>query len=69
MVRWINQKNWRYEKQHIQRCIMTYQKLKELEKFEKENGYNYQLKNLYLRGFLVQNKVYEWDKFFDQTFD
>ena len=35
---------------------MTYQKLKELEKFVKENGYNDELKDLYLREVLDQNK-------------
>jgi len=39
MVRSINQPNWRYEKQHIQICLMTEKDLKELEEFAKENGY------------------------------
>ena len=32
---------------------------KELEKFVKENGYNDELEEIYLREFLDQNKEYE----------
>ena len=49
MVRWINQPNWRYEKQYIQICLMTEKDLKALEKFAKENGYNDDLKDIYLK--------------------
>ena len=66
MVRWINQPNWRYEKQFIQIFLMTEKELKELEKFAKENGYNDELKDLYLREVIDQNKEYEWDQIFDQ---
>ena len=38
---------------------MTDKELKELEKYVKENGYNDELKDLYLREILDQNKVYE----------
>ena len=48
MVRWINQPNWIYEKQYIQICLMTEKELKELEKFVKENGYNDELKDIYI---------------------
>ena len=44
-------------------------KLKELEKFVKENGYNDELKDIYLREVIDRNKVYEWDLIFDQTSD
>ena len=40
---------------------MTKKELKELEKFAKENGYNDELKDIYLRGYLDQNKKYECD--------
>ena len=33
--------------------------LKELEKFAKENGYNDELKDLYLREVIDHNKEYE----------
>ena len=69
MVRWINQPNWKYEKQYIQICLMTVKELKELEKFAKENGYNDELKDIYLREVIDRNKEYEWDLIFDQTFD
>ena len=69
MVRWINQPNWRYEKQYIQICLMTEKELKELEKFVKENGYNEELKDIYLREVIDRNKEYEWDLIFDQTLD
>ena len=69
MVRWINQPNWRNEKQYIQNCLMTEKEFKELEKFAKENGYNYELKDIYLREVIDRNKDYEWDHIFDQTSD
>ena len=56
MVKWINQPNWRYEKQYIQICLITETELKELEKFEKENGYNDELKDIYLREVIDRNK-------------
>ena len=43
--------------------------LKELEKFAKENGYNDELKDIYLREVIDRNKKYEWDLIFDQTSD
>ena len=69
MVRWINQPNWRYEKQYIQIYLMIEKDLKELEKFANENGYNDELKDIYLREVFDRNKEYEWDQIFDQTFD
>ena len=48
---------------------MKEKELKELEKFTKENGYNDELKDIYLREVLDQNKKYEWDLIFKQTFD
>ena len=59
MVRSINKPNWRYEKQHFQICLMTEKDLKELEKFVKENGYNDELKDIYLKEVLAQIKKYE----------
>ncbi len=41
---------------------MKENELKELEKFLKENGYNDELKEIYLREILDQNKEYEWDQ-------
>jgi len=38
---------------------MTEKKLKELVKFEKENGYNEELKDIYLREVIDQNKEYK----------
>ena len=38
---------------------MTEKELKELEKFVKENVYNEELKDLYLREVLDHNKEYE----------
>ena len=35
----------------------------------KENGYNEELKDIYLREILDQNKIYEWDQIFEQTLD
>ena len=69
MVRRINKYNWRNEKQHLQSCLMSEKELKELEKFIKENCYNEELKDIYLREVLDQNKEYEWDPILDQTFD
>ena len=69
MVRSINQPNWRYEKQYIQIWLMKEKELKELEKFAEENGYNDELKDIYLREVIDKNKEYEWDLIFDQTFD
>ena len=43
--------------------------LKELEEFAEENGYNDELKDIYLREVFDRNKEYEWDQIFDQTFD
>ena len=48
---------------------MIEKELNELEKFAKENGYNDELKDIYLREIVDQNKEYEWDLIFDQTFD
>ena len=48
---------------------MTEKELKELEKFIKENGYNDELKDIYLREVIDRNKEYEWDLTFGQTFD
>ncbi len=38
---------------------MSEKELKELEKFVKENCYNEELKDIYLREILDQNKAYE----------
>ena len=38
---------------------MSEKELKELEKFAKENGYNYELKDIYLREVFDRNKEYE----------
>ena len=38
---------------------MTEKEFKELEKFVKENGYNDELKNIYLMEVIDKNKVYE----------
>ncbi len=38
---------------------MTEKELKELEKFAKENGYNAELKDIYLREIICRNKEYE----------
>ena len=65
----INQPNWRYEKQYFQICLMKEKELKELEEFAKENGYNDELKDIYLREVIDKNKEYEWDQIFDQIFD
>ena len=56
MVGWINQPNWSNEKQYIQIKLLTEKELKELEKFVKENGYNDELKDIYiLREFIDRN--------------
>ena len=38
---------------------MTEKNLKELEEFAKENGYNYELKDIYFREVIDRNKEYE----------
>jgi len=38
---------------------MTEKELKELEKFVQENGYNDELKDIYLREDIDRNKEYE----------
>ena len=38
---------------------MTEKELKELEEFAKENGYNDELKYIYLREVIDRNKEYE----------
>ena len=38
---------------------MTEKELKELEKFANENGYNDELKDIYLREVIDKNKEYE----------
>ena len=38
---------------------MTENELKELEKFAEENGYNDELKDIYLREIIDRNKEYE----------
>ena len=48
---------------------MTEKELKELEKFAKENCYNDELKDIYLREVRDLNKEYEWDQIFDQILD
>ena len=48
---------------------MTEKVLKGLEKFAKDNEYNDELKDIYLREVIDRNKEYEWDQIFDQTFD
>ena len=40
-----------------------------LEKFAKENVYNDELKDIYLREVIDRNKEYEWDQIFDQILD
>ena len=48
---------------------MSEKELEELEKFINENSYNEELKDIYLREVLDQNKEYEWDQISDQTLD
>ena len=69
MVRWINQPNWRNEKQYIQICLMIEEELEEIEKFAKEYGYNEEIKDIYLREVIDRNKEYEWDQIFHHPFD
>ena len=38
---------------------MTEKELKEFEKFAEENGYNNELKDIYLREVIDRNKKYE----------
>ena len=38
---------------------MTQKELKDLQKFVKENGYNDELKDIYLREVIDRNKEYE----------
>ena len=38
---------------------MTEKELKELKKFIEENGYNYELRDIYLREVIDRNKEYE----------
>ena len=49
--------------------LLNGREFKELEKFAKENGYNDELKDIYLREVIDRNKEYEWDQIFDQIFD
>ena len=44
MVRSINQPNRRYEKQHIQNCLIKEKEVKELKKCANKNGHNEELK-------------------------
>jgi len=39
--------------------LLQDEELKELEKFAKENGYNDELKDIYLREVIDENKEYE----------
>ena len=48
---------------------MTEKELKEFDKLAKENWYNDELKDIYLREVIDKNKEYEWDQIFDQIFD
>ena len=48
---------------------MSEKELEELEEFINENGYDEELKDIYLREVLDHNKEYEWDQILDQTFD
>ena len=48
---------------------MTDKELKDLEKYVKENCYNDELKDIYLREVIGRNKEYEWDQIFDKIFD
>jgi len=47
---------------------MTEKELEKLEKFAKENVYNDELKDIYLREVIDRNKVYEWDQIFRPNF-
>jgi len=48
---------------------MTEKELIELEKFAIENGYNDELKDIYLREVIDRIKEYKCDQIFDQIFD
>ena len=48
---------------------MKEKEIKELEKFAKENGYNDELKDKYLKAVIDRNKEYERNQIFDQIFD
>ena len=48
---------------------MTEKELKEIEKFAKENLYNDELKDIYLKEVIDRNKEYEWDQILDQIID
>ena len=48
---------------------MSEKEIKELEKFIKENFYNEELKDIYLREVLDQYKEYEINQISDQKFD
>ena len=69
MVRLINQPNWRHYKQYIQTWLIPEKRFKELDKLSKENGYNDDLKGIYLREEIDRNKEHEWDQILDQIFD
>ena len=42
---------------------------KGLDKCVEEYGCNDLLKGIYLKKFLAQNKEYEWDQIYEQTFE
>ena len=48
---------------------MSEKEIKELDKFVEEYVYNDELKDIYLSEVLAQNKVYEWDQIYEQTFE
>ena len=48
---------------------MAEKELKELEKFAKDNGYNDELKDIYLREFIDRNKECEWHQISYQILD
>ncbi len=48
---------------------MSEKELEEIEEFINKNGYNEDLKDIYLREVLDQNKEYEWDQISDPTLD
>ena len=48
---------------------MTEKELKELDEFAKEQRYNDELKDIYLREVIDRNKEYERDQIFDQIYD
>ena len=51
------------------KLLNEWKRTEEFEKFVKENGYNDELKDIYLREVIDRNKEYEWDLIFDQTYD